>query len=355
MAVMRTRFLRPAIDSVFAQDYPNVEVVLIDDGSTEPEMAPLLEEYATKHPGRFRFERQGNQGQPRTINRGMELAEGEFAGYLSDDDLLYPEAVSKQIAALQADPDAVLVYAGYDIIDEQDAVLDTILSDEHSLADSLRLHDPFVGAGAFYRTETFREIGGWDTELAYRGDYACWLRMGLHGSFVRVPESLSGFRLHSKGRTVSDAGVTMARESLAVIDKFYARDDLPPEAGEVKAEAYRNAFIQAAMVMSLGRSDPKERFYVFDRHMPKISEAARKNAPTPDVLLNIDVVDLERQVSELHEQLVERDARLIQREEVIAYLGRPWWWRAARRLTPDGLRPLAKRVGARLRPGRVGS
>ncbi len=355
MAVMRTRFLRPAIDSVLAQDYPDVEVVLIDDGSTEPEMGPLVEEYAAKYPDRFRYERQENQGQPQTINRGMELAKGEYAGYLSDDDLLYPSAVSKQVAALEADPGAVLAYAGYDIIDEQDEVLDTILSTEHSLADSLRLHDPIVGAGAFFRTATFRAIGGWDTDLAYRGDYSCWLRMGLLGTFVRVPEALSGFRLHGKGRTVSDAGITMARESLAVLDKFYERDDLPPEADEVKIEAYRNAFIQMAMVMSLGRSDPKQRFYVFDRHMPVISAAARKNAPTPDVLLNIDIVDLERQVRELNEQLAERDARLAQREEVIAYLGRPWWWRAARRLTPDGLRPLAKRVGGRLRSGRAGT
>lgn len=346
MPVLRTRFLRQAIESALDQDYPSLEVVVVDDGSSEKEMPGLLEGFAKSHPERFRFERQENQGQPRTINRAMELATGEFAGYLSDDDLFRPGAVRRLADVLLEDPTAVVAYPVYEIIDEQETVLDTITPTEYSLVDSVRLHDSIVGAGALYRTEAFRQIGGWDTELSYRGDYDYWLRLSLLGKMRRVVEPLAAFRLHEKGRTISDAGVRMARESIRVLDKFYAEDGLPEEVRAVRGEAYRNAFIQAAMVLTLGRSDPAERFYVFDRHMPKISKAAAASAASPDALLNVDVTRLDAEVRELREQVIQRDA-------MVAYLGRPWWWRMFRRATPRGLRPLAKRVGGRFLPGKA--
>ena len=275
MAVLRTRFLNEAIESALDQDYPNLEVIVIDDGSTEEEMPGLLAGFAERNPERFRFESQENQGQARSINRGMELAEGEFAGYLSDDDLLLPGAMSRLVGLLIEDPEAVVAYPAYTIIDEDDQVLDTITPTEYSTVDSVRLHDSVVGAGAFYRTDAFRRIGGWNTDLRYRGDYDCWLRLSLLGGMRRISEPLAAFRLHGKGRTISDAGVVMARESLEVLDDFFERDDLPEAVRAVRGEAYRNAFIGAAMVLSLGQSDPGERFYVYDRHMPEISRRVR--------------------------------------------------------------------------------
>ena len=82
-----------AMDSVLGQSYPNLELLVMDDGWTDgtPE---LLEEYSRNHPlERFRFSRHENMGQARTLNRGYEMARGEILGYLSDDDLLARGAV----------------------------------------------------------------------------------------------------------------------------------------------------------------------------------------------------------------------------------------------------------------------
>jgi Glycosyl transferase family 2 len=344
MPVTKTRFLSQAIESALGQDYPRVEVVVLDDGSPEPAMAPLLRDYAEREPERFRFVSHDNVGQSETINRGLQLARGELAGYLSDDDLLLPSAVSRLVAALVSAPGAVVAYPGYEVIDEAGEVIDTIAPTEYSVAESARLHDSIVGAGALFRVDAFREIGGWDRGLRYRADYDFWLRLGLLGEFVRVPEPLAAWRYHPAAGTVADAGLRMSNESLRVLDKLYAQENLGEGLERVRGQAYRNAFIQAAMVLTLGGNDPGERFFVHDRHMPKVSRAARESRATPDAKLNAQVAQLSDEATELRRLLAERD-------EKITLLERPWWWRASRRLVPDALRPWAKRLAARLRLG----
>src|SRR4051795_11065143 len=114
----RRDWLRMAIDSVLDQSYPNLELLVMDDGSSD-ETPELLEDYARRHPPeRFRFSRHENMGQARTLNRGYEMARGDILGYLSDDDVLALDAVSRLVPPLLATPGAVAVYPGYHMIDE---------------------------------------------------------------------------------------------------------------------------------------------------------------------------------------------------------------------------------------------
>lgn len=342
MPATKTRFLAQAIESALGQDYPSLEVVVLDDGSSDPAMAPLLERYAEREPDRFRFVRHDNVGQSETINRGMEMAAGEFAGYLSDDDLLLPGAVRRLAEALAASPDTVVAYPSYEVIDEEGEVLDTITPTDYSLAESVRMHDAIVGAGALFRTAAFRRVGGWDRDLRYRADYDFWMRLGALGDFHRIQEPLAAWRYHGEAGTVADAGLRMSLESLQVLDKLYATE-VPAELADLRGEAYRNAFIQAALALTLGGNDPSERFFVFDRHMPRISRVMGATVASPEALLATQVAQLDREAAKLRWQIAHRD-------ELVAYLGRPWWWRLARRLVPDRLRPRAKRLGRMLRP-----
>jgi hypothetical protein len=313
MPVTKTRFLAAAIESALAQDYPHLEVLALDDGSSDPEMADLLAGFAARRPDRFRFERHDNIGQSATINRGLEMARGELAGYLSDDDLLHPDAISALVAVLAARPDAVVAYPNFEIIDEAGATIDSIVPLPYSRRDSARLHDSIVGAGAIFRVEAFRAIGGWDTSMRYRADYDFWLRIAALGPILDLRQELASWRYHAAGGSVAGAGLPMARESIRVIDKLYEDGEVEPELEEVRAEAYRNAFFQAAIATNSGIFGHGERFAVVDRHMPQISRAAR-------------------------EQQEEREAA-----------ARPWWWRTLKGATPRSLRPLARRTATRLR------
>ena len=113
----RADWLRGAIDSVLAQDYEDLELLVVDDGSTDgtPE---LLSDYQRRSDrARFRTLAQPNAGQAAAINRGWELARGEVVGYLADDDLSLQVPSPRLVEELVADPDCAVVYPGYHIID----------------------------------------------------------------------------------------------------------------------------------------------------------------------------------------------------------------------------------------------
>lgn len=103
------RYLAEALDSVMAQDYPGLEVVVIDDGSTDRSGA-IARSYARGQPHPLRYHRQDNAGLSAAQNAGVREASGEFIGFLDCDDLWTPGKVSRQMAAFASRPDLDMVF-----------------------------------------------------------------------------------------------------------------------------------------------------------------------------------------------------------------------------------------------------
>ena len=240
----RPGWLRIAMDSVLEQDYPDLELLVMDDGSTD-ETPALLREYELRHsPERFRFSRHENMGQARTLNRGYELARGEILGYLSDDDLLAPGAVSRLVSEFR-DPEIVAAFPGYRVIDAEGELVDTIRPIEYSPARAFRMMDTVIGPGCLARREPLESTGGWDPDLRFMGDFILWLKLGLNGPIVRVAEPLASWRRHGGGLSVQIAA-DHGRELLALVGRGAVALRLEDGAVAESAEALRNACIQAA-------------------------------------------------------------------------------------------------------------
>jgi len=241
----RRDWLRLAIDSVLDQSYPNLELLVMDDGSTDgtPE---LLEEYARRQPPeRFRFSRHENMGQARTLNRGYEMARGDILGYLSDDDLLARGAVARLVAELRADPDAVAVFPGYRMIDQEGEIVDTVRPIEYSPREAFRLHDTIIGPGGLVRREVLDASGGWDPDWHWMGDLILWMRVGLAGRIIRVDHPVASWRRHPGGITI-ETSLERARQHLQLVDVAASLLDVPADAVGLRAEALRNACVIGA-------------------------------------------------------------------------------------------------------------
>ena len=146
--------------------------------------------------------------------------------------------------AAQHHPDGDVFYPSYHIVDEFDAVTDTIHPLQHTLADAVRWSLCMPGLAPLVRRRFLERTGGWDTQRRFIPDFEWWLRDPT-ATFVRVPQVAGGWRFHSGSITVGDLSVESVRarleERLSLLDQIFAREDLPGELAEVKREAYVGA------------------------------------------------------------------------------------------------------------------
>ncbi len=232
------RFLGATIQSVLDQDYPQVEYILIDGGSQDGSLE-VIQQYKARL---AYWESQADRGQAHAINKGFEHASGQILGWINSDDLLLPSTVSRAVAALDQHPEAQAVYGRLERVDEDGCLIPTPLLPKDRVVFGVDnfLHECSVNqAGCFWRREIMP--GLLDESLQYVMDYDYWIRMLLAGGrFMRLPEVVARFRLSRQSKTVGQA-LKMARESLALIDRYSIRPGLPASLGISPAQVARQA------------------------------------------------------------------------------------------------------------------
>src|SRR3982751_4725798 len=189
-------YLKECIESILAQDYQQVELIVLNDGSTDTTPDILL-----AYGDRFRWENQTNIGQSATLNKGWAMANGDILAYLSADDKLRPEAVSEAVAALMARPEIVVTYSDFDLLDEHSRPVRTVATRNFDARDLVLDLVCQPGPGAFFRRGAFLRAGPWDSALRQNPDLDFWLRLSLVGNFLRIPKVLAGFRVHEGSAT----------------------------------------------------------------------------------------------------------------------------------------------------------
>lgn len=190
------RYLAAAILSVLAQTYPRMEIVVVDDGSTD-HTADIAASFGTA----VRYIRQPNQGVSVARNRGMTEARGEYLAFLDADDEWLPRKIEVQVARLEARPSAAASFTGKVYVDERRGI-ETVemLHLEPDMVGSLLLVSGFVGppSALLVRRDTLLELGGFDTHLSQSADQDLWIRLAEVGPLDVVDEALVRYRLHEK-------------------------------------------------------------------------------------------------------------------------------------------------------------
>jgi glycosyltransferase involved in cell wall biosynthesis len=237
------RYLREAIDSILAQDYARLELIVIDDGSTDgsPE---ILRGYGT----RFHWELQQNQGQVATLNRGWLMSKGGIIGYLSADDLLLPGAVAAAVRCLEDHPDAVLAYCDFNLIDPDSAVVRRVRTPEFDYQRMVADIECPPGPGAFFRRTAFEKAGTWNSQFKQMLDYEYWLRLGLHGRFVRIPEVLAAYRVHPGSQSFAASHQIRPEEPIRIIERYFESAAIPPHIRAARNRAIGTAHLLCAQL-----------------------------------------------------------------------------------------------------------
>ena len=222
--------LREMLDSVCAQLYPHWQLCIADDGSSEPHVRAMLNEYAVRD-ARIRLDfATANGGVSHATNRALAMAEGDFVVLLDHDDLLEEQALFRVAESVRAD-DPDMLYSDEVLVDEANQTVKHFIHRPMYSPEYLRTHLYIVHLVGF-RTSLLRALDGFDEALRISQDYDLILRASEQADkIVHIPEMLYRWRIHG-----SSAGQMMADQvvetSSAIIRRHLQRCGEPGEVGE---------------------------------------------------------------------------------------------------------------------------
>jgi glycosyltransferase involved in cell wall biosynthesis len=191
-------FLEETIRSVLDQDYPRIEYIIIDGGSTDGSQ-DIIQKFASRLAG---WVSEPDQGQTDAINKGFSRARGDILAWLNSDDTYLPGAVAEAVQALLAHPQAGMVYGDADLVDETGGVIGRFPARQVGYRQLRRGSVHIPQQAAFFRGDLWKQVGPLDPTFFFAMDYDLWVRLAKVSELVYVPRRWANFRLHRLGKSV---------------------------------------------------------------------------------------------------------------------------------------------------------
>jgi glycosyltransferase involved in cell wall biosynthesis len=193
------RFIRATIESVLAQDYPAIEYIIMDGGSTD-DTAAIASEYKE----RLTFISESDRGQSHAINKGFRMANGEIVSWINSDDIILPGAVSHAVRALGQHPRVGAVYGeGYTIDSDGNITGRFPATEPFNLWKLIYLSDYILQQTVYFRRSVLNEVGYLDEQLNWGMDWDLLIRVGKKYAMAYVPEDMGLLREHDTAKTFS--------------------------------------------------------------------------------------------------------------------------------------------------------
>jgi GT2 family glycosyltransferase len=256
----QANFIQRTLESVLTQDYPNMEYWVIDGGSTDDSLR-IIESYQVNP--RLNWMSEPDQGQADAVRKGWALSQGEILGWLNSDDVLLPGAVTKAVHALQKHPEAAFVYSNYQVIDQDDRLLQTIHVRQTSFAEQLRFESLIPQQTVFVRRTAIEACGGINIKFHHALDQELWLRLLEKHAGIYIDETWAAQRVHEEAKTQADWG-RLHEEFFDIVMGYARRDDIPVD---VIDPAIRRSHLELFILRTTQR--------LFDAALGHLAQAAR--------------------------------------------------------------------------------
>jgi glycosyltransferase involved in cell wall biosynthesis len=193
-------YLEETIRSVLEQDYPRIEYMIVDGGSTDGSVS-IIKKYADRLAW---WVSEVDKGQTDAINKGFGRANGQILAWINSDDTYEPGAVFAAVNYLQEHPEVGMVYADCNFIDEGGRVIGRFGAAQ---TDYKRLRQGYVHIPQqtmFFRAEFWHTVGPLDPSFYFAMDYDLWVRIASRATIKYLPGQIwANFRIHTSGKTIA--------------------------------------------------------------------------------------------------------------------------------------------------------
>ncbi len=217
----RAHFLKPTIDSILEQDYPNLECIVVDGASTDGTL-DILKDYGDV----IRWVSEPDDGHADAINKGWKMSRGDILAWLNADDMYAaPDAISKAVTYFKGNPDVDVVYGDYVHISEDGGIISKVLSPRRwNLTYAVKYcYFTIVQPAAFMKRSILEQVNWLDPEFRNGKDHELWLRIGLIGTIKYTPDLFASVRDVPGLSQRPDIG----EAKVAITRKFFNLPNLP--------------------------------------------------------------------------------------------------------------------------------
>jgi GT2 family glycosyltransferase len=228
-------YLEQTIRSVLEQDYPRIEYMVIDGGSTDHSVE-MIKKYADRL---AYWVSEKDNGQAEAINKGFALATGEILAWLNSDDYYLLNTVSVAVRCLEQNPDVVMVYGDMFAVDGNGQTTNILRFKQLSLEDLLCFQ--IIGqSSVFFRRSAFEKAGPLETSFHFMLDHHLWIRLAQQGRILHIPQIWSAARYHPQAKNRAQAA-EFGREGFQVLDWAKKEPGLAEIVSRVKRRAHASA------------------------------------------------------------------------------------------------------------------
>lgn len=235
------KFIRRTIDSILNQGYPDLELIVMDGGSTD-ETLSVLKSYGDQ----IIWQSAPDSGQTQAVNNGWKRATGQILGWVNSDDTLLPGALASVARCFQNQPDTRWLYGNCHYIDANDRILGDYPTHSFNLEALVRnVHNYIPQPAVFLRRDVLDQAGYLNEDLHYVMDLEYWLRLGLKSPAAYLDQEFACLRLHQDAKSVASFD-KFSRELTSVIEIFFTRPDLPENLHRLKNISLTKAYLLAA-------------------------------------------------------------------------------------------------------------